>query len=117
MYGATCPIAPDTILIWSFFIFAVSWFAAGTVNEESWESQVLKSPVPVLVDYWAPWCGPCRMIAPLVDEIADEYGDKVRVVSISSFHASTAMSGGRAVCGPAGHHMFRQQGAMEFYHF
>ena len=55
--------------------------AASTVTEETWEEQVLKSPVPVLVDYWAPWCGPCRMIAPLVDEISTEYGDRVRVVS------------------------------------
>jgi thioredoxin 1 len=40
--------------------------------------------VPVLVDYWAPWCGPCRMIAPLVDEIAAEYGDKLRVLKLNT---------------------------------
>lgn len=45
---------------------------------------MLKSKVPVLVDFWAPWCGPCRMIAPLIDELAAEYGEKLLAVSADS---------------------------------
>lgn len=42
------------------------------ISEENFESEVLKSELPVLVDFWAPWCGPCRMMGPIVDEIAEE---------------------------------------------
>lgn len=56
-------------------------FAAGPVTDSTFKDLVLSSSVPVLVDFWAPWCGPCRMIAPLIDEIAVEYGDKVKAVS------------------------------------
>ncbi|CAG9466037.1 unnamed protein product [Pedinophyceae sp. YPF-701] len=57
---------------------------AQPVTEETWEAEVLQSPVPVLVDFWAPWCGPCRMIAPLMDEIAVEYGDKIKAVKVNT---------------------------------
>ena len=49
------------------------------VGDESWKKEVLDSDVPVLVDFWAPWCGPCRMIAPIVEELATEYEGKMAV--------------------------------------
>lgn len=52
------------------------------MNDTTFEELVLKSPVPVMVDFWAPWCGPCRMIAPLIDELAVEYGDRLRAVRL-----------------------------------
>ncbi|HJL62335.1 MAG TPA: thioredoxin TrxA [Pseudomonadales bacterium] len=53
------------------------------VTDDSFESEVLNSDVPVLVDYWAEWCGPCKMIAPVLDELADEYADKVQVAKLN----------------------------------
>ena len=53
-----------------------------TVTDAEFESLVLKSDVPVLVDFWATWCGPCRMIAPIVEQIHGELGDKVKIVKM-----------------------------------
>ena len=49
------------------------------VTETNFKSEVLESAKPVLVDFWAEWCGPCKMIAPIVEEIADNHGDKIKV--------------------------------------
>ncbi len=53
------------------------------VSDSTFEKQVLNSGKPVLVDYWAAWCGPCKMIAPILDEIADEYTDKLTIAKIN----------------------------------
>ncbi len=54
-----------------------------SVTDESFETEVLKSDKPVLVDYWADWCGPCKMIAPVLHEIAPEYLERLKIVKLN----------------------------------
>ncbi|MGI9088830.1 MAG: thioredoxin [Chthoniobacterales bacterium] len=53
------------------------------INEASFEKAVINSPIPVVVDFWAAWCGPCKMIAPVLEEIARENGDRFRVAKVN----------------------------------
>ncbi|MBQ4558323.1 MAG: thioredoxin [Clostridia bacterium] len=53
------------------------------INKDNFEKEVLKSEIPVLVDFWATWCGPCRMISPIVSKLAEEYKGKVKVCKIN----------------------------------
>ncbi len=69
------------------------------VTDDSFEAEVLQSQQPVLVDYWAEWCGPCKMIAPILDEIAAEYAGKLKVakVNIDDNQATPAKFGIRGI--------------------
>ncbi|MEM8501791.1 MAG: thioredoxin [Cyanobacteria bacterium P01_D01_bin.1] len=58
--------------------------SAAQVTDSTFKQEVLENEAPVLVDFWAPWCGPCRMVAPVVDEISEQYDGQVKVVKVNT---------------------------------
>lgn len=69
------------------------------ISDATFNAEVLQSPVPVLIDFWAPWCGPCKAIAPVVDELAQEYAGKLKVVkmNVDDNQATPASYGVRSI--------------------
>ena len=55
-----------------------------TLSESNWDEEVVKSDKPVLVDFWAPWCGPCRIIAPIIEELAEEFDEQIKVGKLNT---------------------------------
>ena len=58
--------------------------ATEKVTAENFDAMVLKSATPVLVDFWAEWCGPCRAVGPILEEISNEYGSKIKIVKLNT---------------------------------
>jgi thioredoxin 1 len=54
------------------------------VTDDTFKAEVLESDVPVLVDFWAPWCGPCRMVAPILEELSESYAGRVKIVKLNT---------------------------------
>ena len=63
------------------------------LNDSNFQQEVIQSPIPVLVDFWAPWCGPCRMLAPTIEELSKDYDGKVKVCKLNTDEAPDIASG------------------------
>src|SRR5476651_2626601 len=75
--------------------------AVGKVSDADFEAEVLNATGPVVVDFWAEWCGPCRMIAPALDEISGAMGDKVKIVKLHAGESPQTAPKHRAMSSPA----------------
>ncbi|PZD74010.1 Thioredoxin 1 [Acaryochloris thomasi RCC1774] len=62
------------------------------INDTTFQQEVLENAQPVLVDFWAPWCGPCRVVSPIVEELADQYAEQVKVVKLNIDESSDVAS-------------------------
>lgn len=73
----------DTVTVCSIIRRKVKKMAAVVITKENYEAEVKNSDVPVLIDFWATWCGPCRMMAPVIEELSDEADGKYKVCSVN----------------------------------